>query len=904
MPQDELAAKALDLTARAIDLLAVVGGLANTTGYAALVAKELGRWLGKEGMDENALQHFLSKSHALVMPNSDERVVKFFETATGACNRHSKSSQAPWRPLPFQSMAKFIASDPNQQWMTSTISCLFPYHDMESVKRFFCYFIILSGQKDGQDAWSKKLIDRMPEKSRLDPLVNKIVESTWLHVTNSCQHADGHPSLPDEFGWACKKGHNVDDFDLAMLLVKINQSTGREIIVQSMHLLSNEDEEKCRSGQDEEGKFKLFRVFEKISGNLKPLFKAPYMPQPTRLGNPSRQLLYIWPHSYETDAASIRQLTAHTARELLRWYLEIPLSKRPDGSHNNLICDIDAREECEVDDSRPRIGDLLGRSPRWLTMPQGGLKKRTAQVFAPKEANTGRRLKRTTTYDEDALDFDHWTIPRIMNYFPILQNLVAKLIHSCGCRSCSKLHSAPRKITLLEPDVVKIPSDRNCLVYRAFSEVMFLFSHGIADAFGADDASGTRSLAASLTEDLGALRILCEAIGRRGDGDGLIAWSTLFTTAVRVFLGNQMEELLADPEQENRLREEYPQRLRDAPLTPSDTARAVIAVQYGSLAVVAPWLDISKPLSYKQAFRFEILQGKLALDDGEGFAPGEVSIIWTPETENVSELGSRPVAELHEAGAVISPQLDELEEKWDWILVSLTPETAVLFLRVVCGKYSRMINPTNAFVQVISAVRAPACSHSLAPSHTVQQNCVAELQSFEELLGTWESESDRYKAENLSSDYEFDSDEEELHIANMLNAKDLDKLDQRFEEPILESTTPPLSPTHEAFRNRTRIRVSHILDSAFKFNTALALTPSEISPLILKGDCCLHCGMLYELEHDQRVRIDHPKVFYIINKAQESKVTNPLPFRDRRTINSSGVNKVTRLIGGASARET
>jgi hypothetical protein len=51
----EMVAKAMDLSARTIDLLAVVGKLTDGTGLVAVIARELGRWLGREGLEEGEL---------------------------------------------------------------------------------------------------------------------------------------------------------------------------------------------------------------------------------------------------------------------------------------------------------------------------------------------------------------------------------------------------------------------------------------------------------------------------------------------------------------------------------------------------------------------------------------------------------------------------------------------------------------------------------------------------------------------------------------------------------------------------------------------------------------------------------------------------------------------------------
>jgi hypothetical protein len=57
-----LTASSMDVTARTIDLLVVLARMGDTTGASAHIVREIGRWLGKEGLDENELDFFFHKS--------------------------------------------------------------------------------------------------------------------------------------------------------------------------------------------------------------------------------------------------------------------------------------------------------------------------------------------------------------------------------------------------------------------------------------------------------------------------------------------------------------------------------------------------------------------------------------------------------------------------------------------------------------------------------------------------------------------------------------------------------------------------------------------------------------------------------------------------------------------------
>jgi hypothetical protein len=124
--QMEVASRSMDRAARTIDLLAVIGRLAGATESGALIAKELGRWLGKEGLDENELEFFLHKTQALTMPNNQTNVQAFFRAVADG---RPHPAVVPLWAQPSGSLGRYLSGDPLQNWMTSTISCLFRYHD-------------------------------------------------------------------------------------------------------------------------------------------------------------------------------------------------------------------------------------------------------------------------------------------------------------------------------------------------------------------------------------------------------------------------------------------------------------------------------------------------------------------------------------------------------------------------------------------------------------------------------------------------------------------------------------------------------------------------------------------------------------------------------------------------------
>ena len=71
--------KAMDVTARSIDLLALLARVAHETEFGTFAMKEIGRWLGKEGLDENELHFFLESTKAMARPNDQTEISTFFD---------------------------------------------------------------------------------------------------------------------------------------------------------------------------------------------------------------------------------------------------------------------------------------------------------------------------------------------------------------------------------------------------------------------------------------------------------------------------------------------------------------------------------------------------------------------------------------------------------------------------------------------------------------------------------------------------------------------------------------------------------------------------------------------------------------------------------------------------------
>lgn len=902
----EMTSRALDLSARTIDLLSVVGRLADVTGTGALIAKEVGRWLGREGLDENELGFFLSKSQALVMPNNEERVKSFFRSVTSS---RSQPAVVPLWAMPSGALGKYLTSDPQQRWISSTLCCLFRYHDQEFTKAFLSWFLTISSM-DGQTIPQMSQLNGSPVKLKLDMVVKKVVESTYLHVANAGLVGSDEecPKLPAEFNWACEDGHNIEAYHMAILIKNISEAS-HEIIIQSKHLLTNvvlwilwhysgrlrvivsgktifdrvlgidkrtvecrvakfcaEDRNAC--GGRESDEMMLFYVMEDVSGSPHVLFRAQYdsIDDRDRTGLFVRQKLYEWPHRYPRGHASTQSRTRATAREIMKWFMMLPVQSAPIDLYPTMVFDVNLAGGNRQSHRGVTVGDLLGRSPQLLNM--ASRLDRPFVIFSDDDPEESHRRPGRSLGDEI-----EDLIRAILDFFPILQDLVEEMKESCECHQC-QLFSEQRD----QSDVSgSFNYDTNCLGYLAFSEVMFYFSHAVADAFGSPDASGIPSLKASLEGDLGALDILGDIItdGWKPGHRGTVRWDTMFNTAVRVFLGAQPPDIHADYGSGYRFAPAL-HRFGSSGLMGSGVPTTV-AVQCGSLAVIAPWLDISRPLSCRRSFRFEVVRGRLALcstqEDGQsslrGLA-GDICVVETQRTEDVSTFNSRSPPDVHEPGTVLSLEADGSEEKWDWTLVPVNEAKQKILLRIVSGEHSRMVQPSMAIRQLTRALEVSPCNHRLTSVGRTPDKSLVELDNFGELLGRW--------GEPVT-DEETDYDSEE------------DAEDQRPQLPPRKKSRT--IPTPESMRKPTEVCASQVLDSSFKFNTALALVGA--GPVLVNNeDCCLKCSLKLAVDtkderRDDQMGVHNPTCRWVIAKRKHAVERLPLGLPKRRAI-ATGVD--------------
>jgi hypothetical protein len=866
MTSKDIAARVLDVTARSIDLLTVLAKLADGSGTTPELLKQVSKWLGKEGLDEHELQFFLENTHALAQPNESETVARFFDAVT---DPRPKTAVVPLAAVSSGSLGKLISKDHQQRWITSTVCCLFRYHDERLIKQFLTYFIMLNSHQRAKPFSENELIWH-PDTLRLGEVVKKVVDSNWLHVANAGMIGSPNecPRLPEELRWACEKGHNVEMFALAQVINRLRDFRG-ELVIQSKHLLTNlvlwliwhfdgllrvvaggkkiyevqlglqrttlecRVSQVCVEGASCPGSkgAEAFTILEPAAEGLKSIFGGNYDSQTILMSEPRvRQKLYHSPFQYPRGAAhSLRIQTQRTAQELIRWFVNLPVSKVARSSQLEFWVHLKTNDQTSL---QLRIADLLGTSPALLNMQCGELGRAFvvfSRPYRPPPLTVDDFMDRSdtegATTEDDIVDSKERPL-KILRYFPILQDLMDVVRVSCKCYNCFGQLSKYQFVW-----------DEGCLRFKAFMEVMFFFSHSIADAMGVCDAS---SCPESSADDPGAMNIFMDILdGMRLDADeekGKLRWTTLLSTTAQLFLGcpplDKLTDAMSDP-----------------------ASAAIVAVQNGDLAIVAPWLDTSQPLQTRGCFQISISEGRLGIPveiASEKIqiqaVSSDLAVIETQQTENFDDCPQSSKS-LVPTGCEIDISEDRHPVQCTYFLVSFDVNRYKLLMRIASNDHSRMIDPARSILKLSQEIPRIKCSHAPARKGTLPSGFTAELWTFDELLGRWK-------------DTEFDTVSAEENVSLSPSAIAPGRFANCRVEFAPQLTSLPEDSTGSGPEIQERpptrmLHVSHVLDSSFKYNIALALA-GEDPTFLNRGDACISCALQcvaeYKLEGDSEKR--------------------------------------------------
>lgn len=853
----EIATRILDVFARSIDLLNSLAVTANSPHSVVHVGMEIGRWLGREKLNEHELHFCLEKARGLVIANSKGN--RFYEAVVTGSRDRARGAVGPLSAQPSGALGRLMANDPNLCWITSTIACLFEFHGENFVCDVLCSFIMSAHLSKNGEPVKEHQLAWDPMRLQLKPVLEKMVSSVWFNVVNSGVVRSGEPGnteslpLPQELKDVCPRGHSIESHTLGIVLNQL-RTPRPEVIIESDHILSNltlwliyhfdgrlrvtvssrivydevlgRDDSTielrvrkfCSASQpcDSEKSVPFFRIYLTVAGRLERLFSGKYDTQMTLEQSPRvRQKLYQ-PIKYPSGIAgkeSIKTLARQTAYEVVRWLLNLPVSRET--SSNELSFNVNLDGGVNDKDTKLTVADLLGRIPSIANMGWGDLLAAKVVFSTPIDDPTPMTVDNFLDADSDedeengiSSEFDREdsegaTPEYILRHFPILRDLLQQVKRSCRCPYCQK----PDQRSKLK---------LGCLQHTVFMEVMTYIAHSIADAFGADDTSACLP---HKLDDLDVLQILYDVIG------GSLTWRHWLSTASRVVLGCPSIEALIDTEVD----EDY--TVKSDFVDAQNLSSSVVAVQHGNLAVIAPWLDIRESLTVKHCFAFKIVQGRLGITVNDGspeahfqILQGDSAVIETQYTENSQSYANKFAKNPEEVGTRVRIQPDSSKIKVDYILVSAGSSRYKLLTRVVSDFHSRLIDPARVLIKVSQPELSFHCEH---PVHqctgALETTPALKLYSFDELLGRW---PDARKGDFAGS---FNSPR---HTTQ--EGEDEEDFPAGQYHRVRTGNTPDIS---DGFPT---LHVSHILDSHLKYNIALALMFDDVT-IISHETACLGC---------------------------------------------------------------
>jgi hypothetical protein len=836
----------MDVSARSIDLLTALTDTVNNPQGILQLGLEIGRWLGREKLSETQLQTCLEKAKGLALANS--RGQEFFQAVNTGMRRRAVGHIFA---QPSGSLGRLMASDPYLCWMISTIACLFEFHGEDFASNVLCAFIMQAHLSQGDKALTESQLAWHPLRLQLKPVIDKIVSSVWFNVVNSgvvqSSQLGGLSalSLPVKIKDVCPKGHYLEWHKLGMVLSRLRHIED-ETIIQSKHIVFNltiwllyhfrgrlrvvvsgnvvynevlgqdgstieyrvsqfcEGDASCDSEKEKSS----LKIFSGKPGNLKELFCGQYDSQMASYGTPQvRHKLYQsakYPHG-ASGKDSIRILVRRTAFRIVEWLLNLRLNCKTADHELSFEVLLD-QEDYSLTSENLVVQDILARVPSIMNL---GWRDNQAATVVYTNIDLSEDSSMKAADDDSDIDISLNEDPESilsessggqpglhLGHFPILRDLLDEVMKSCRCYFCERPSSLVTRVSALKP---------GCLQNTAFMEVMLYIAQSISDAFGADDCSAA---AIQQYDDLGVIRILKEAIS------GKIRWKTWFNTASQVVLGcPSISEIIDSPSTHYVSNEEL--------IFAEVIGPTVVAIQHGNLAVVAPWLDLSLPLTIRNCFSFKIIEGRLGLikNNGSYFQSlqGDTAIIETRHSEDVQSFSCKFPLRPEAVGSKVSLCRDNSQVSNDLMIEPYGPNRYVLLMRISSDTHSRFVDVARAMIKISQPAHSIRCNHPINKITTVRQSDpVLKMYNFDELLGRWPDVVNNGKTE--------ESRNEEIQRNQQLRAD--------HDSPATDGLGCPAEVS--------TLLVSQILDSYLKYNIALALVYEE-DTILNHGKACMAC---------------------------------------------------------------
>jgi hypothetical protein len=691
---DTTLARALDLTRAVTDILSKGGAIGGLIGHVM-------KWLAREGIPEGEFAYCLEKSKALIYPNDNGLKIRSRLRESDA-KLKAKPYVAGLRLVNALSIGRWMADDPDYCYLVTTVAALFTNHDMAYASVAICDMLL---EKGNHEEGTSKVYRY--EKSRLLPVVKKVVESITLNVVNTSGNFD---NLPEEIRGTCS--HQIDAHTFAAAAMAISRVPGDVIIrcnrfladlyvwllahiegelslsiagkiihratfgrpLRSVTMLADEA---CSEEQDEIASALVISI--NVDGALRTMLRhtAGY----ARLGGSClniRQPLYDLV-GYNHAGRVNKALTAQESREIyiagqsiVRWLMTRPAV----AAGNTRIVYRTDLEDTSVQSGGLTVDTLLSRWPTICNEDFGsgtlGSSSEDPIILNP------------IFYDRQ----ETMSIRDVFDCFSHTRAIIEHACRRCRCLSCWTEVSG----TVQNHGILSKPG---CLAYLAEDHLCLIIAHAVADGFDIPDASNLRD---SSVIRHGVQKLMSELLS------GVqIAWRTWFSLAACTYLGcSWVETTFA-----------------------GEDATELAAIQHGSEVVVAPWVDLRRELASEGSFSCLIANGRLCEMETD------FGVLYAEQTSppaDTSRGRKSPESQSMTAG---------ISEIFLQTTITVVYEPLFRLTTIAkAGDYLRIVNPAPVMM-ALSSTRMPKCIESFhgVPAQDHQ------MWSVEDALGLWDEDT-------------------------------------------------------------------------------------------------------------------------------------------------------------------
>jgi hypothetical protein len=561
-------------------------------------------WLSLKGIDNQEFDYCMELLRNKAAPN-----------ANGLCIQRSLRKAASQDRLRmfgslalgvFGSVGRMIATSPEHAYLVTTVAAIMTYHDVEYAEKAICNIVLDTGDHKHGIVAPYDI-----RRIRIKPVVEKVVDSIALTIVNSGHTLEG---LPKELEHLCSHTSGYEVFAATISTIQRHQALcivlstdvfyaditmwflshwggmleivvkgtvvytrtyahdqGQKRITILVDNICSPDSNEHKYGinarievsLNEEGK--LYRVLktgndaDQVRGSPSPTTRFPLYDL-SRLGRATAAAML---NRSSLDAAELNQVMV-TAQAMAKWLLQLPLK-------STLLQDNSAGSQYGgflIDEPGKSSFTVAGALFQWPTINRGRFGNLQEHMVVYKGGATDPAYAgyhAQAGVKDDIVD----EIGTVLECFPPVTALLDIVRSRCGCEGCQQ-----------QADCGK--SKRGCLRETAITALFTLLGHVVADGFGIPDASGIG--------DPEALKKVVAKLLHEVAIFECVLWDTWFAVACTVYLGCDWTKVNFDA---------------------NEGASNVVAVQYGSLAMGAKWIDITADNPTEGCFGVEIADGQL-----------------------------------------------------------------------------------------------------------------------------------------------------------------------------------------------------------------------------------------------------------------------------------------------------